>query len=70
MGCGPLGNASTGRAADEYLALFGHLLGFLLTHGATQQVSTPQRITGQYLGNLHHLFLIQDDAVGFFQDGL
>ena len=56
------------RAFEEALALRGHFLGLLLAHGAAQDVGFAQRIAGQAVGDLHHLFLIDDDAVGFFQD--
>ena len=52
-------------ALDEALALRGHLLGLLLSHRASQNIGFAQRIAGQAIGNLHHLFLIHDDAVGF-----
>ena len=45
-------------------ALLGHLLGLLLAHGAAQQVGPAERIAGQDLGDLHHLLLVEDDAVG------
>ncbi len=53
---------------DEALALLGHLLDLLLAHGAAQQVGFAQRIAGQAIGDLHHLLLVDDDAVGLFQD--
>ena len=52
---------------DEALALLGHLLELLLAHGAAQHVGIAQRIAGHAVGDLHHLFLVDDDAVGFFQ---
>ena len=53
-----------GRATfNEAAALLGHFFGFFLTHGSTQHVRTAEGVTGHDLGNLHHLFLIQDDAV-------
>ena len=55
---------------DEYLALLRHLLGLFLTHGSTQQVRAAQRVAGKHLRDLHHLLLVQDDAVGFFKHRL
>ena len=55
-------------ALDEALALLRHLLGLLLAHGAAQHVGLAQRVAGQAIGDLHHLFLVDDDAVGLFQD--
>jgi len=45
-------------------ALFFHLFGFFLTHGSTQHVGSAETVTGQYLGDLHDLFLVQDDTIG------
>jgi hypothetical protein len=39
----------------------------LLAHRAAQQVGIAQRIARQDLRGLHHLFLIDEDAVGFGQ---
>ncbi len=55
-------------AGQEFLALRGHFLAVLLAHGAAQDVGFAQRKAGQAVGDLHHLFLIQNDAVGFFQN--
>ncbi len=61
-------------AVDENTALLGHLLGLLLAHRTTQQVGAAQRVAGKHLRDLHHLFLVQDDAVGRleyrFEDGV
>ena len=59
-----------GRALLEHAPLLGHFFGFLLTHGPPQQIRTAQRITRQHLSDLHDLLLIQDDAVGGFENGL
>eukprot|EP00659_Diplonema_papillatum_P014932 gene14931-biopygen14991 len=53
-----------GATFNEATALLGHFLGLFLTHGSTQHVRAAEGIAGHDLGNLHHLFLIQDDAVG------
>ena len=58
------------RALDEDRALRLHLLADLLAHGAAQQIGLAQRVAGQDLRDLHHLFLVDDDAEGFFQDRL
>ena len=52
------------RAAHELAALLGHLLGLLLAHRAAQQVGAAERVAGQHLRDLHHLFLVEDHAVG------
>ena len=57
-------DAVVGAAFDEAAALLGHFLGLLLAHGAAQHVRTTQGVAGHHLGDLHHLFLIEDDAVG------
>jgi hypothetical protein len=58
------------RAIHENAALLGHFLGLLLAHGTAQHVGTAQRVASQHLCNLHHLLLIQDNAVGRFQNRL
>ncbi|MNF44176.1 hypothetical protein D3C84_252820 [compost metagenome] len=61
---GKVGVDVVGRATfNETAALLGHFLGLFLTHGSTQHVRTAEGVAGHDLGNLHHLFLIQDDAV-------
>ena len=55
---------------DEGLALGVHLGLDLLAHGAAQKIGTAQRVAGELLGDLHHLFLVDDDAVGLLQDRL
>ena len=44
-----------------------HCLFDLFTHGPAQQISTTKAIARHNLRDLHHLFLINDDALGFFQ---
>ena len=53
---------------EERHLLLGHDLGVFLSHGAAQQVRSAQGIAGQRAGDLHHLFLVHDDAVGVLQD--
>src|SRR3546814_17900566 len=47
-----------------------HLRLNLLAHRAAQQIGFAKRIASQYLGGLHHLFLIDEDAVGLAQHRL
>src|SRR5690606_24840964 len=54
----------------KYRTLLGHLLRLFLTHGAAQHVSAAERIAGENLRNLHYLFLINDNAIGWFKNGL
>ena len=63
-------NIVIGATFNKATALLGHFFRFFLTHGPTQHVSAAEGIPGHDLGNLHHLFLIQDDAVGRGQYGL
>ena len=49
--------------------MLGHLFGFFLTHRPPQHICSTQRITTDQLGDLHHLFLIDDNAVGRCQAG-
>ena len=55
---------------DEALALRVHLRPDLLAHRAAQQVGLAERIAGEHLRDLHHLFLVDDDAEGLAQDRL
>ena len=52
------------RTLFKDAALLGHLLRFFLTHRPAEQIGTTQRVARQHLRNLHHLLLIQNDAVG------
>ncbi len=56
------------RAVDEPRLLLVHLGFDLLAHGAAQQIGLAQGVARERLGDLHHLFLINDDAVGLLQD--
>ena len=55
-------------AVDEALALRVHLGLDLLAHRAAQQVGVAERVARQDLRGLHHLFLIDEDAVGLGKD--
>ena len=57
-------------ARHEALLLRIHLRLDLLAHGAAQEIGFAQRIARQDLGDLHHLLLIDDDAVGLLEDRL
>ena len=58
------------RALDEAFALLRHFFGLLLAHGAPQQIGLAQGVARQAVRDLHHLFLVDDHAPGFFQDFL
>ena len=58
------------RALDEFRALGRHRLFVLFAHRAAQHVGAAERVAGDDLGGLHHLFLIDHDAVGFAADFL
>ena len=51
-------------ALDEARALGVHLGLDLLAHRAAQQVGLAEAGAGEHLGRLHHLLLIDEDAVG------
>ena len=51
-------------ALDEGITLLGHLFRLLLAHGAAEQVGAAQRVASKQLRGLHHLLLINQDAVG------
>ena len=50
------------RALDEFRALLLHLHRVLLAHRAAQKVGTAERVTGEHLGGVLDLFLIDHDA--------
>ncbi len=54
-------------ALDEARPLGVHLRLDLLAHGAAEQIGFAQRVAGEHLRRLHHLFLIDEDAVGFLE---
>ncbi len=56
--------STRGSAVHEHLALLGHLLGFLLSHGASKNIGTAQRVSRQRLSDLHDLLLVENDSVG------
>ena len=43
---------------------------FFLPMARRRMSASPSEKSGQAVGDLHDLFLIQDDAVGFFQNVL
>ncbi len=55
-------------ARKEFGALSIHRLLDLLTHRPAQKVSAAEGIPGHLPGDLHHLFLIDDDALRFIED--
>ena len=67
----PLVDAVRGLAAlDELDPLRHHLLLLLLAHGAAEEVRLAEGEPGEDLGHLHHLLLVDGDAVGLRQHGL
>ena len=63
-------DAALDTAGNKAFALRLHFLADLFAHGAAQLIGLRQRIAGEHLRDLHHLFLIDDDSVGFPQNGL
>ena len=63
-------DAIADRAFDEARFLRRHLLLDLLAHGAAEKIRLAEREAGEHLGDLHHLLLVDDDAVGLLQDRL
>ncbi len=68
LGLGP-GHAVGLGTLDEAGALRVHLGLDLLAHGAPEQIGLAQRVAGEHLRDLHHLLLVDDDAVGGLQYG-
>ena len=64
------GHALAGGTLDEGGALALHFLHVFFAHGAAQQVGAAEGEAGHDLGDLHHLFLIDHDAIGLGQDGV
>ena len=58
------------RASDETLAVRRHFLRLLLAHRAAKKVRLSERISRDDVRDLHHLFLVDDDAVGFRENRL
>ena len=56
-------------AGEEFGALGGHFFFFLFAHGAAEDVCFAEGEAGEGVGNLHDLFLVENDAVGFFENG-
>ena len=61
-------DAARHRAFDEGFALGVHFRLDLFAHCAAEQIGAAQRVARQHLGDLHDLFLVDHDAVGFLQD--
>ena len=58
-----LGDAVRARPVDEGALLLRHLLGLLLAHRAAEEIGAAERVARERLGDLHHLLLVDDDAV-------
>lgn len=56
------------RAGDEFAAFLGHFLGVLLAHGAAEEVGAAEGVSGEELGGVLDLLLIDHDAVGVSAD--
>ena len=59
-------NTVFNRAFHEHFALFGNFVAHFFTHDLTQLVGSTHCIAAQRPGNVHNLFLINHNAVGFF----
>lgn len=55
---------------DKAAALLFHFEGVFFTHSAAQDVGFTEGIAGEYVGDLHDLFLVDADAVGATEDRL
>ena len=56
-----------GCAIAKDLTVLGHLVGVFFAHGTAQHVSAAQGIAAQNLCGLHHLLLVDHDAVSLRQ---
>ena len=61
------GDGVDGGALDEARALRIHLGLDLLAHRAAKEIGLPKAVAGEHLRRLHHLFLVDEDAVGLGQ---
>ena len=59
--------AGHGAVAEDF-SLRVHFSADLLAHGAAQEIGGAEGVAGHGLGDLHHLFLVDHDAVGLGQD--
>eukprot|EP01022_Parablepharisma_sp_SALTPOND_P029433 TRINITY_DN734_c3_g1_i1.p2 TRINITY_DN734_c3_g1~~TRINITY_DN734_c3_g1_i1.p2 ORF type:complete len:1458 (-),score=543.13 TRINITY_DN734_c3_g1_i1:22429-26802(-) len=59
-----------GRPFAEQFTVLGHFLGLLLAHRPAQQVGAAQRVAADDLRHLHHLLLVDHDAVGLGENVL
>ena len=64
------GEPVLGRTRPEQRAVLGHFFGLLLTHRTAQQVGAAERVTAHDLRHLHHLLLVDHDAVGLLEHRL
>ena len=53
-------------AFHKHFALFGNFITHFFTHNLTQFISAAHGITAKRAGNVHDLFLVDHNAVGFF----
>ena len=60
--------AALRRSLHKTLALRRHFLGLFLAHGTAQQISFSQGVARKFVGRLHHLFLIDEDAERLLQN--
>ena len=58
------GDVVLGRTCAKNSPVLGHFFGFFLAHRAAQHVRATQGIATQNLCGLHHLLLVDHDAVG------
>ena len=58
------------RAFEEILLFLGHYLRDLLAHCLADDVCLSEGVSGKGAGDLQDLVLIDDDAVGFFENVL
>ncbi len=63
-----VGNLVGGAALHELGALRGHFFFLFLPHDAAKDVGFSKRKARQAIGDLHNLFLVQDDAVSFLEN--
>ncbi len=63
-----VGNVVFARSFQKTRPLLRHLFDLLFAHRPTEQIGLAERESGEQVRNLHDLFLINDDAVGFLQN--
>src|SRR5579872_1862698 len=67
-GGGLTGGTALLCSLDKLIAVAGELFRLLLAHGTANQICLAHRVAGKNAGQLHNLFLVDDDAIRLLED--